>query len=355
MAEPMCVDDETMRMRKGKGVATDATEALDSSPWVEKYRPKTLADVAAHKDIIDTISRLTNENRLPHLLLYGPPGTGKTSTVLAVARQLYGQKDYANMTLELNASDDRGIDFVRKQIQDFASTKRIFSSGAFKLVILDESDNMTKDAQFALRRVIEKYTRNTRFCMICNYVGKIIPALQSRCTRFRFAPLGAPAVEERISHVIRAEGVRATPDGIKAVCKLGGGDMRRTLNILQSTHMAAGAAEVDEAAVYSNTGNPLPADIQQILKWLLNDEFSTAYRNIQEMQEKKGLALVDITRELTEYVFRMNIPTEARMEVVDALADLEHRLLYATSETLQLGALVAAFTTARTAIVNAAQ
>jgi replication factor C subunit 3/5 len=138
------------------------------------------------------------------MLLYGPPGTGKTSTVLAVARALYGSNAPA-MVLELNASDDRGIGVVRQQIVDFASTRTIFSN-TFKLIILDECDAMTKDAQFALRRVIEKYTRNARFCLIGNYASKIIPALQSRCTRFRFPPLPDADVRERVAHVAQAEG-----------------------------------------------------------------------------------------------------------------------------------------------------
>ena len=138
------------------------------------------------------------------MLLHGPPGTGKTSTVLALSRQLYGEKGAKTMTLELNASDERGIDVVRTQIVDFASTQRIFSSG-FKLVVLDECDAMTKDAQFALRRVIEKFTKSTRFCLICNAVNKVIPALQSRCTRFRFAPLPAPLVVQRLKDICRAE------------------------------------------------------------------------------------------------------------------------------------------------------
>ena len=150
------------------------------------------------------VSRLAKEDRLPHLLLHGPPGTGKTSTVLALSRQLYGEKGAKTMTLELNASDERGIDVVRTQIVDFASTQRIFSSG-FKLVVLDECDAMTKDAQFALRRVIEKFTKSTRFCLICNAVNKVIPALQSRCTRFRFAPLPAPLVVQRLKDICRAE------------------------------------------------------------------------------------------------------------------------------------------------------
>uniref|UniRef100_A0A1D1Z8F7 Replication factor C subunit 5 n=1 Tax=Anthurium amnicola TaxID=1678845 RepID=A0A1D1Z8F7_9ARAE len=219
---------------KGKAIAAAAAPPPEarSAPWVEKYRPQSLADVAAHRDIVDTIDRLTNENRLPHLLLYGPPGTGKTSTILAVARKLYGAQ-YHNMILELNASDDRGIDVVRHQIQDFASTRSFDAKYSVKLVLLDEADAMTKDAQFALRRVIEKYTRSTRFTLICNHVNKIIPALQSRCTRFRFAPLDATHITERLQYVIKAEGIDVSESGLAAVVRLGSGDMRKALNILQ--------------------------------------------------------------------------------------------------------------------------
>ncbi len=145
-----------------------------------------------------------DEDRLPHLLFYGPPGTGKTSTILACARKLYG-KNLSSMVLELNASDDRGINVVRDEIKTFCSTKQLFSSG-FKLVILDEADAMTNVAQNALRRVIEQYTRNVRFCIICNYVGKIIPAIQSRCTRFRFAPLQEAHIQSRLQFILDQEG-----------------------------------------------------------------------------------------------------------------------------------------------------
>lgn len=157
---------------------------------------------------------------MPHLLFYGPPGTGKTSTILAVARRIYGA-NYKKQILEvrlllkvaykipdrlaqLNASDDRGIDVVREQIKNFAETRTLYSSG-FKLIILDEADMMTTAAQAALRRVIEQYTKNVRFCIICNYVNKIIPAVQSRCTRFRFSPHPASEVEKKLNYVIKAE------------------------------------------------------------------------------------------------------------------------------------------------------
>ncbi|KAG6549586.1 hypothetical protein Mapa_008968 [Marchantia paleacea] len=337
-----------------KGKAAGAPPVKKMGPWVEKYRPTNLSDVAAHKDIVDTIDRLTGENRLPHLLLYGPPGTGKTSTILAVARKLYGAQ-FQNMILELNASDDRGIDVVRNQIQDFASMQSI-SFGAklnVKLIILDEADAMTKDAQFSLRRIIEKYTKSTRFCLICNYVSKIIPALQSRCTRFRFAPLEPIHVTERLRFIIKEEGLTVTEGGVKAVVRLAAGDMRKALNILQSTQMAS--PHVTEEAVYQCTGNPMPKDVQAICHWLLNESFTTAYKNIQEMKSNKGLALVDIVKELLAFVFEISMPPETRAQVVEALADIEYRLAFGTSEKLQLGALISAFTHARVALVAFAQ
>ncbi|KAK9915083.1 hypothetical protein WJX75_004524 [Coccomyxa subellipsoidea] len=328
-----------------------APSSIDDAPWVEKYRPKTLDDVAAHKEIIDTIKRLVKEDRFPHVLFYGPPGTGKTSTILAVARQMYGSS-LRSMVLELNASDDRGIGIVREQIVDFASTKTMFSN-KFKLVILDECDAMTKDAQAALRRVIEKYTRNTRFCLICNYVNKIIPALQSRCTRFRFPPLADSYVRSRLQFVIDSERVNMAEGGLDAVVTLGAGDMRRTLNILQATHMSTDV--VGEEAVYQCTGNPLPKDIEAIVQALFNEDFVDVFDRVQDMQLNKGLALTDIVQQLHPWVFRVNMPAAVRIKLVDALADTEHRLAFGTSERLQLGALVGAFSVAREGIVAAAK
>ncbi|XP_054788464.1 replication factor C subunit 5 [Prosopis cineraria] len=355
---PMLIDDNNDNFsaipNKGKSmvVAGNPPDGRDT-PWVEKYRPKSLDDVAAHRDIVDTIDRLTSENRLPHLLLYGPPGTGKTSTILAVARKLYGTQ-YQNMILELNASDDRGIDIVRQQIQDFASTQS-FSFGvksSVKLVLLDEADAMTKDAQFALRRVIEKYTKNTRFALICNHVNKIIPALQSRCTRFRFAPLDTVHITERLKHIINAEGLDVTESGLAALVRLSNGDMRKALNILQSTHMAS--QQITEEAVYLCTGNPLPKDIEQISHWLLNEQFADSFKRIYEIKTRKGLALVDIVREVTMFVFKIRMPPSVRVQLMNDLADIEYRLSFGCNDKLQLGSVIASFTRARSALVAAA-
>ncbi|GAA6020175.1 hypothetical protein JCM8202_002563 [Rhodotorula sphaerocarpa] len=334
------------RVDKGKGKAGEvgmAELAADNLPWVEKYRPATLDDVVAHKDIVSTIDQFISKNRVPHLLFYGPPGTGKTSTILAVARKIYGSGALLrNNCLELNASDDRGIDVVREQIKNFASTRMQGGGGmaGFKLIILDEADMMTSAAQSALRRVIEQYTKNVRFCIICNYVNKIIPAVQSRCTRFRFAPLPQIEVEKRLQHVITQEKVNLSEDGRRALLKLSRGDMRRALNVLQACHAAYELTT--ETEVYQCTGNPEPADIEQIMKTMMNDSFEAAYQRISAMKAEKGLALQDIIQGIYEFAMDVSFPPATRVYFLDQLAQVEHRLSTGGSEKLQLTALLGA-------------
>ncbi|KIK50605.1 hypothetical protein GYMLUDRAFT_89243 [Collybiopsis luxurians FD-317 M1] len=342
-------DDEIMDVdpipssSKGKGKASNndfsQIELNENLPWVEKYRPVTLDDVVSHKDITSTIEKFIEKNRLPHLLFYGPPGTGKTSTILAVARRIYGA-DYRKQILELNASDDRGIDVVREQIKQFAETRTLFSKG-FKLIILDEADMMTQAAQAALRRVIEQYTKNVRFCIICNYVNKIAPAIQSRCTRFRFSPLPISEVEKRLNGVVETEKVNLAEDGKKALLKLSKGDMRRALNVLQACHAAYDITT--ETEVYNCTGNPHPSDIETIVKSMLSDEFTTAYQLLSTMKTERGLALQDLLSGVYEYIETVELKPHARIYLLDHLATIEYRLSTGGSEKIQMSALLGAF------------
>jgi len=252
--------------------------------------------------------------------------------------------------LELNASDDRGIQVVRQEIKDFASTKRLTFFNAqnqdttttdIKLIILDEADQMTKDAQAALRRTIEKYSKNVRFCLICNYVNKIIPALQSRCTRFRFSPLKKKEVVTRLEQICKEENVVYNELGLDAIFKLSNGDMRKCVNILQSTYMSFG--QITEDNVFMCTGNPLRNDIRDIAHALFNLTLEEAHAKVISIKTERGLALQDIVRDVYQYVMRLNIPIAIQIYLIERMSDIEYRLSFGTSETLQTMALVSAF------------
>ena len=208
---------------------------------------------------------------------------------------------------------------------------------------------MTNDAQFALRRIIEKYTKNARFCLVCNYVSKIIPALQSRCTRFRFAPLSRAQMEGRLMDVVRAEGCESTQEGIDAILRLSGGDMRRVLNLLQSTAMSAKV--IDETSVYLTSGAPLPSDIDKIMNWLMNHNFKTACTEITSMCSSKGYALTDVLGELTSRILCLqNLDHVSLGMLLDGMSNVEHRLAYGTDEKIQIASLVGVYVKTRESI-----
>jgi replication factor C subunit 3/5 len=324
----------------------DESAAKGNLPWVEKYRPHTLDDLVSHKEIIRTISKLINDNQLPHLLFYGPPGTGKTSTILAAAKQIYTAQQYKSLVLELNASDDRGIGIVREEIVAFAQNRTLHVDTKakihFKLIILDEADAMTKDAQNALRRVIEKYTENVRFCIICNYLSKIIPALQSRCTRFRFAPLSKDQVMPRLQYVIESEGLNVTESGKQALFELSSGDMRRVLNVLQSSALAFDT--VDDNSVYSCVGQPQPQKINNILRRLLDGSFDSAFQSLNAIRLDEGIALTDVIENLLDHVLKLNLDEEIMCPLIDQMSKIQARMAQGCSEKLQLLCLISAFT-----------
>jgi replication factor C subunit 3/5 len=256
------------------------------------------------------------------------------------------------MVLELNASDDRGIDTVRDKIKEFASANLLLQGqGGLKLVILDEADSMTRTAQFALRRVMEQYTRTTRFVIIANYANKIIPALQSRCTSFRFAPLDPAALRAHLADVATREQLPCTPEGLDSVVRLSRGDMRNCLNLMQACQAAYG--RVEQPGVYLCTGAPDPADVQAVLDVLMTKSCVDATDALHQLQRSKGLSLVDLSQALHASLLRASMPDRALAFLLPRLADIERALTVGAGEALQVSALVGAFVVARQIMVNA--
>ncbi len=328
-------------------------------PWIEKYRPKFLDDIIAHEYIINTLKININNRCLPHLLFYGPPGCGKTSTIMALASELYG-KYHETMVMELNASDDRGIEVVREKIQKFVLSQNVFfgnnvedRDNIFKLVILDEIDAMTPDAQAILRKIIEQHTTNARFCLICNYVQNIIPALQSRCKRFRFSPLDRTHIEGYIKSVIEKENLDVEVDAINTLINRSYGDMRKVLNILQSTSMIC--EKVDTNQINKCLGYPPAHEVENILNNLIYNSFAVAYANIIKIKYDGGLSLVDIITEIHDILINYiledktsiecihNISNEQMINILDNLRQIESNHYSNTNENIQLGGLVGVF------------
>ncbi|ESZ99263.1 activator 1 41 kDa subunit [Sclerotinia borealis F-4128] len=224
-------------------------------PWVEKYRPKGLGDVTAQDHTITILQRTLQSSNLPHMLFYGPPGTGKTSTVLALAKELYGPELIKSRVLELNASDERGISIVREKVKDFARMqlsnpspgyREKYPCPPYKIIILDEADSMTQDAQSALRRTMETYSRITRFCLICNYVTRIIDPLASRCSKFRFKSLDKGNAVVRVREIAVKEGVKLEEGAVEALIKCSEGDLRKAITYLQSAARLVGTGSPED-------------------------------------------------------------------------------------------------------------
>jgi len=231
-----------------------------TTPWVEKYRPRTVDEVSEQSEIVAVLKQCLEQGAdMPHLLFYGPPGTGKTSTIIAAARQLFGDM-YKSRMLELNASDDRGIQVIRDKVKTFAqltaSDRRPDGKPCppFKIVVLDEADSMTAAAQAALRRTIERETKTTRFCLICNYVSCIIDPLTSRCSKFRFKPLSHDIMLARLEHICKEENVKCAPRVLARLVDASGGDMRRAITSLQSTARLKGEDGIEEIDVLEVVG-----------------------------------------------------------------------------------------------------
>ena len=305
--------------------------------WTEKYRPKKLDDIVDQKEIVERLKSFTKSRNVPHCIFAGPPGTGKTTAALCLTRDLYGEV-HREHVMELNASDERGIDVVRETVKTFARSKSI-GEIPFRIMILDEADNMTSDAQQALRRTMEHFTETCRFIMCANYSGKIIEPIQSRCAPFRFAYLPREEHDRYLKQIAEKETVKLSNEGLEAVFEVCGGDLRRAINTLQAA--ASLNKLVDAKVVYSITGKANPADVQEMLKTAIGGDFLEARKQLRDMIQKYGVAGSDIIRQIHAEIFRAEIPEPWKVRLADIIGEIDYRLVEGSDEEVQLSALLA--------------
>jgi replication factor C small subunit len=308
--------------------------------WAEKYRPKSLDDVINQKEIVERLTSFVKAKNVPHCIFAGPPGTGKTTAALCLAHDLYGT-GYREHLMELNASDERGIKIVRETVKTFARIKSI-GEIPFKILILDEADNMTSDAQQALRRTMERFTETCRFIMIANYSGKIIEPLQSRCAPFRFSYMSQEEQDSYLQRIIKEEKVKITDEGLDAIFEVSGGDLRRATNTIQAA--ASMGKKIDAETVYSVIGRANPEDIDEMIKTAMKGDFLGARKKLREMILKYGIAGSDIIRQIHTAIFRSMLPDSWKVTLSEAIGEIDYRLVQGADEEVQLSALLARLT-----------
>lgn len=323
-------------------------------PWVEKYRPYELENMVSHDNIISTLNNMIENQRFPHVILYGPPGTGKTSLIMSCAKKIFGD-NYSSMILELNGSDDRGINVVREQIKEFACTRTIFNhiyvnKSDYKLVILDEADSMTYDAQFALRRVIEDFTNNTRFCIICNYLSKIEPALQSRCVIFKLGPINNDAHFDHIRKIANLEQINILDETLHHIVQLAEGDMRKSINLLQSLYMSFAPLNNNNYLndnplsinlLYRTIGYPHPDESKDIFEYICDTKnlVKESHNKLIKYKEYNNLAVGDILKEFTKLI--INRKFKNITQILDNFASLETKLISNLSNDIHIATIIA--------------
>lgn len=312
---------------------------LENALWTEKYRPGDFSDIKGQKDIVKRVKAFVEQQNLPHLLFTGPAGVGKTSLSLVIAKKLFKDLWHQNF-LELNASDERGIDIVRNKVKDFARTRAI-GNVPFKIIYLDECDALTREAQQALRRTMENYTQNCRFILSANYSSKIIEPIQSRCVVFRFKQLAKEDIIAIIEKIAEDEKLKIDDKAKDALYEISEGDCRRLENILQSC--AAIAENITEDLIHSMASVAKPKEIREVLELALSNKFIEARNKLLDLMLAYGLAGMDIIKQIQKEIMELSIDNKSKMILIEKCGEIEFRMTEGSDEFVQLEALLSQF------------
>lgn len=310
---------------------------MTSSIWTEKYRPQTFEEVKGQQEIVEKVKAFVSTGSMPHLLFSGPAGVGKTTLSLVIAKQLFGENWRQNV-LELNASDERGIDVVRVKVKDFART-RALGDVPFKLIYLDESDALTKEAQQALRRTMENYTRTCRFILSCNYSSKIIDPIQSRCAVFRFRPLAEEDIYQMIDKLSTDEGLTVSEEAKKALFEVSNGDCRRLENVMQSC--AVIKKDLDGELVYSMASVAKPKEVKELLEVAAKGDFISSRKKLLDLMLNYGLSGLDVIKQIQREIWNLELFDEKKVQLIDKCGEVEFRMSEGSDEYVQLEAFLA--------------
>ncbi|MDP3765327.1 MAG: replication factor C small subunit [Nanoarchaeota archaeon] len=312
---------------------------MDSAIWTDKYRPKDFSEIKGQKEIVKRIKAFVELQNIPHLLFAGPAGVGKTTLSLVIAKKLFKESWHQNF-LELNASDERGIDVIRNKVKDFARTRAI-GDVPFKIIYLDECDALTREAQQALRRTMENYAQNCRFILSANYSSKIIDPIQSRCAMFRFKPLDKKEIFSVIEKIEKEENIKIDEKAKEALYAISEGDVRKVENILQSS--AAISSSITEETIYSMASVARPKEVDEVLKLAIENKFIEARNKLMDIMLNYGLSGVDIIKQIQSEILNLNIDNEKKMILMEKCGEIEFRMTEGSDEFIQLEALLSQF------------
>lgn len=310
-----------------------------SDIWTERYRPTKFEEVVGQQEVVKRIRSLVQALNIPHILFAGPAGTGKSTLALIIVKELYGDK-WRDNYLELNASDERGIDVVRQKVKDFARTKAL-GSVPFKVIFLDEADALTKEAQQALRRTMENYTNTCRFIMSCNYSSKILDPIQSRCVVLRFKLLEKKDIAEVIKKIAEKENLKLTEDVSETLYEASEGDCRRAINLLQAT--AAITPDINSEMIRIITSKTRPVDIRTVLEYALSGDFLKSREKLLDVMLKESIAGTDVIKSIQKEIWNLPIEPEIKVRLTEKTGETEFRLVEGSDEFIQLEALIASF------------